>query len=116
MAFEDQLLQAIQAAMPPDAVIRVVPGVGCLNVGVSWRLKDDHDRPNKMSKTIAIAVSHEAAEDFASASAANQVQAFERVATFLKQKLAQFDPSHDTPKYEAPPVEHWVIHSAFVNG
>jgi hypothetical protein len=102
--------------MPPGALIQFVPGVGCLNVGVSWKLNDDPDRPNKMSKTIAIAVSHEAAQDFASASAANQVQAFERVATFLKHKLAQFDPSHNSPKYDSPPVEHWVINTAIVNG
>lgn len=116
MAFEDQILQAIKAAMPQGAEIRVVPGVGTLNVGVSWKLNDDPERPNKMSKTIAIVVSHEAAQDFASASAANQAVAYQRVATFLAQKLAQFDPTHDAPKYEPPPVEHWAITSAVVNG
>jgi hypothetical protein len=116
MAFEDQILQAIEAAMPQGAQVRVVPGVGTLNAAVSWKLNDDPERPNKMSKTIAISVSHEAAQDFESAMAANQAAAYQRVATFLTQKLAQFDPSHDTPKYEAPPVEHWTITSAVVNG
>lgn len=116
MAFEDQILQAIQTAMPHGAEIRVVHGVGVLNVGVSWRLNDDPERPNKMSKTIAIVVSHEAAQDFASASAANQAGAYQRVGAFLAQKLAQFDPTHNAPKYEPPPVEQWVITSAVVNG
>ena len=116
MALEDQILGAIQAAMPVDAQIQVVPGVGCLNVGISWRLNDDPERPNKMSKTIAITVSHEAAQDFANAPAADQARAFERVVTFLRQKLAQFDPAHNTSKYEPPPVEHWVINTALANG
>jgi hypothetical protein len=116
MAIEDKILQAIQAAMPQGAEIRVVPGVGALNVGVFWKLNDDPERQNKMSKTIAIAVSHEAVADFASASAANQAGAYQRVGNFLAQKLAQFDPQHNAPKYEPPPVEQWTITSALVNG
>lgn len=116
MAFEDQILQAIRAAMPGGAYVQVVPGVGCLNVGVSWKLNDDPERPNKMSKTIAITVSHEAAQDFESATAANQAAAFLRIKNFLQEKLGQFDPSHNTPKYEPPPVEHWLINTALVNG
>lgn len=116
MSFDDQILQAIKAAMPANAEIRVVPGIGSLNVGVSWKLNDDPERPNKMSKTIAICVSHEAAQDFASASASDQGAAYQRVSAFLSGKLAQFDPQHNAPKYEAPPVEQWVISSAVVLG
>jgi hypothetical protein len=102
--------------MPNGAHIQVVPGVGCLNVGVSWKLNDNPERPNKMSKTIAITVSHEATQDFASASAGDKARAFDRVAAFLQAQLAQFDPSHNAPKYEPPPVEQWVINTAIVNG
>jgi len=116
MALEDQILQVVRGAMPPYAEIRVVPGLDALHVGVSWKLNDDPERPNKMSKTIAIVVSHEAAQDFASAMAANGDGAQQRVAAFLAQRLSQFDPSHNAPKYEPPPVERWVITSAVVNG
>lgn len=116
MSFEDQILQAIKAAMPADAEIQVTPGIGSLNVGVSWKLNDDPERPNKMSKTIAICVSHEAAQDFASASAANQSGAYRRVSAFLTQKLARFDPTHNAPKNEAPPIEQWTISSEVVVG
>lgn len=115
MPFEDQILQAIKAAMPANAEICVIPGVGSLNVGVSWKLNDDPERPNKMSKTIAICVSHEAAQDFASASQANQAGAHQRVANYLTQKLAHFDPTHNAPKYEIPPVEQWIIDTQIVN-
>jgi len=112
----DAILAAIQAAMPASAEIQVVPGVGAFNVGVSWKLNDDPDRPNKMSKTISICVSHEAANDFAAASTADQEAAYKRVAKFLAAKLATFDPQHNAPKYESPPVEQWVIGSAVLLG
>ena len=116
MPLEDQILQAIQAAMPASAEIRAIPGINSLNVGVSWQLNDDPERPNKMSKTISICVSHEAVQDFASASAANQGAAYRRVSEFLSTKLAQFDPQHNAPRHESPPVEKWVITSAVLLG
>jgi len=116
MTFEDQILQAIKAAMPANAEISVVLGIGSLNVCVSWKLNDDPERPNKMSKTISVCVSHEAAQDFASLSNANQDAAYRRVSEFLSAKLAQFDSQHNAPKHEEPPVEIWVITSAVVLG
>ena len=114
MSFENQILQAIKSAMPQNAEIQVVQGSRELNVGVSWRLSDNPERPNKKSKTISICVTHEAAQDFASASSADQEAAYQRVVTFLSAKLAHFDPQHDAPRYEAPPVEKWVVNSAVV--
>lgn len=116
MSLEDQILQTIKAAMPPNAKIQVVPGIEAFNVCVSWKLNDDPNRPNKMSKTISICVSHEAAQDFASASAVDQGYTFHRVMAFLTAKLATFDPKHNAPKHEAPPVEQWVISSEVVLG
>ena len=116
MSIQDQIIQAIAAVMPPNAEVRPVQGVDALHIGVSWRLNDDPERPNKMSKTIAICVSHEAVEDFAAASAANQNGATQRVRAFLAQRLAQFDPRHNTPKHAVPPVEKWVISSATLVG
>jgi hypothetical protein len=102
--------------MPAIAEIQVVPGVDSLNVAVSWKLDDDPERPNKMSRTISICVSREAAEDFASASAADQRGAFSRVVAFLSAKLSTFDPKHNVPKYGGPPVEQWVISTEVVLG
>jgi hypothetical protein len=116
MAFEDQILKAIHAAMPAGALIQVVPGEGCLNVGVSWKLNDDPERPSKMSKTISITVSHEAAQDFANISTVDHGASFDRVAAFLTQRLAYFDPTHNTSRYARTPVEKWIINTALVNG
>ncbi|MES2356567.1 MAG: hypothetical protein V4568_19640 [Pseudomonadota bacterium] len=116
MPFEDQILQVIKSVMPANADIRVVPGMGAVNLGVSWKLHDDPERPNKMSKTIAICVSHEAAQDFANASQVNQASSYQRISSFLAQKLAHFDPTHNAPKHEIPPIEQWVINTHVVNG
>lgn len=110
----NEILKVIKAVMPANADVNVVPGIDSLDVSVSWLLHDDPDRPNKRSKTIAIAVSHEAAQDFAALSDQADVQ--RRVTAFLNQKLAQFDPSNNAPKYEPPPVEKWVITSKIITG
>jgi len=96
--------------MPRNADIRVVSGIGAFNVEVFWDLNDD-PRPGKISKTICICVSHEAAKDFARASAAAQAEAYNRVAPFLRRRLAAFDPQHDAPKSQVPPEVKWVIGS-----
>ncbi len=116
MSLEDQILQAIRARIPSIAEIRVIPGINSLGFGVSWKLNDDPERPNKMSKTVSICVSHEAAEDFANASAANQDAAYMRVSEFLSEKLSHFDPQHNAPRRESPPNEKWVITSEIVLG
>ena len=111
MEFQDEIVNAIRQAMPTDAEIQLVSSISGFDVGVSWRLNDDPDRPNKMAKTILIHVSHEAAQDFASASPHNQADAHRRVISFLSQKLADFDPTNNAPSYVALPVERWVINA-----
>lgn len=116
MGFQDEIINAIKQAIPAGANINVVGGIGEFRVGASWKLNDDPERPNKMSKTISIIVSDEAVQDFASASAQNQCKAYNRVNQFLSQKLANFDPSHNKPKYNPAPVEEWVINNYVLFG
>lgn len=112
----DAVLAAIRAAMPAHAEIQVVPGLGAFNVQVSWRLNDDPERPNKMSKTISICVSHEAAQDFASLAPAKHNAAYKRLAKFLAARLANFDANHTSPRCAVPPVEKWMISSEVLLG
>ena len=95
--------------MPADADIQVVGSTFGFDVRVSWRPNDDPERPNKMSKTILIRVSHEASQDFTIASAHDQANAYHRLNSFLSQKLANCDPRHNAPRHESPPVEQWLI-------
>ncbi|KHK58683.1 hypothetical protein PI87_02785 [Ralstonia sp. A12] len=114
MSTEKAILQTIEKVMPEGADIQIVRGVDALNVGVSWLLHDDPELPNKRSKTISIAVSHEAVQDFAAAE--DQAGAERRVSEFLRAQLAQFDPTHQAPASEPPPIEKWVITTKILNG
>jgi len=104
-------METITNAMPNDALVKVIEKIGDFHVGVSWKLNDDPERPNKMSKTILIIVSHEAAEDYSSAMSHDQEKAFERLDSFLSQKLSSFDPTHNARRNEPSPVEKWIITS-----
>ncbi len=118
MAFPDEIADAIRKAMPVDAEIQVAnssSGPG-FDVSVSWMLNDDPERPNKPSRIISIHVSREASQDFASASTHSQADAYRRVTSFLSQRLANFDPKHNVPRHESPPVERWVIDSNLLFG
>ena len=112
----EQIIRAIRQATPPSAEIQVAPGLASINVYVAWKLNNDPARPNKMSKTIAIQVTHEAAQDFENASAADQANAYGRIARFIAARLASFDPIHDAPRFEPPPVERWFISSNVIVG
>jgi len=109
MSLEEQILQAVTEVMPPNVEVRVEPGRKEFKVRVSWKLNDDPERPNKTSKILLICVSHEAVEDYATASCIEQEAAYRRIVTFLSAKLATFDPQHNEPIYKAPPVVRWVI-------
>ena len=114
MYLEDRILQAIKNAMPSNAEFCEAHGNGAFYVGVSWKLNNDPERPNKMSKPISIRVSIEAAQDFSSASAQVQEATLDRLVAFLSEKLTTFDPEHNVPKHEAPPVEEWIVSSSIV--
>ncbi|MDX1557348.1 MAG: hypothetical protein R3193_00460 [Marinobacter sp.] len=112
----NDLIDAIRSAMPPDAELRVVNRLPGFDVAVSWKLDDDPERPNKPSKTIAISVTDEAAEDFTNASGSEKQDALARLQKFLAQNLRKFDPAHNTPKYESPPVERWQLTTSVLFG
>jgi hypothetical protein len=67
MQLRDTIFDAIRRAMPADAHMDITSSFSSFYVSVAWPLHDDPSRPNKTSKTIAIHVSHEAAQDFANA-------------------------------------------------
>jgi hypothetical protein len=116
VGFQDEVVNAIRQIMPADAEIQVVNLTLGFYVGVSWRLNDDPERPNKMSKTISINVSHEAAQDFTSALEHDQADAYRRLNRFLSKNLANFDPRHNAPRHESPPVEQWFIDTNLLFG
>jgi hypothetical protein len=112
MTLDAYVLQAIRNVMSPQAEIQVMPvGAGVLNFDVSWGLSNDPTRPNKRSKTISIAVSREAFDDFSTTSTNSQKRAYDLIDKFLAASLAAFDPQHNTPIENTPLAEQWIMTS-----
>jgi len=116
MALKSEIVETIRHMMPSNAEIQVVEEGNGFSVGVAWKLNDDLERPNKMSKTISIHVSSEVAQDFENVSGREKAEAYRRLSEFLSRKLAEFEPHHDTQKYKPPPVERWLIDTKLLFG
>lgn len=76
---------------------------------IDWPLETDTDRPNKRSRLIIVCLSREFMSDYVAASPNNQTSETKRVVGQIKAKLAQFDPTHDSPKNALPPEETWAF-------
>ena len=109
MRFNNDIIEIIKHRMPDGARVVEASSFDAFVVNVSWKLDDDPERPNKPSRTLSIRVSHEAMEDFASATELKRAEALRRISDFIAKKMATFDPKHDVPKYQPPPVETWVV-------
>lgn len=109
MGFHDEVLDLIRQVMPATAEVQVVSSAFDFDVDVFWKLDDTPDRPNKISRKISIHFTHAAVQDYTDASADKQADAYRRIKSLLSRKLASFNPKHDTPRHEAPPVEQWFI-------
>ena len=82
---------------------------------VRWKVGTDPDRPNKMSKTIFIIVSAEAASSYANKNDAQRQADDGKLRDFVEANLARHDPDHDTPKEVAPPAVEWIAGSSVLN-
>ena len=116
MSFEEQVLQEIRSAMPSHAQFHEVNSVYSYYLFASWKINDRPDRPERMSKAIAVCLSHEATRDFASEPSAKRKAAKQRVSDFLRERLACFDPVHSEPADQTPPAEYWFIDAQVLHG
>lgn len=116
MEFRDEIESLIRQVMPSNADISIGSSSFDFDVHVSWMLNDDCERPHKTSKTISIYFSHAAIDDYECASELRRADADRRIKTFFYWKLKNFDPNHNTPSYEKPPVEQWYIDSYQIFG
>jgi hypothetical protein len=99
----------IKRLFPADAQYAFFVRDGDLRIRVSWYLNDDSHRPHKPSKNIILAISEEALEDYLYGDHPGRLEAQEKVAGFIAERLRGFDPKHDTPAHMTPPREQWSI-------
>lgn len=118
MSFQDRIYQIVKETMPSEAAITLTSRNDEFYFSVYWKLNDDSDRPNKISKIIVICVTHEAVDSFKGLKVGtDQEVAYSRVANYLSKMLAAFDPRHNSPKYPpGPPEERWCITDMLIEG
>jgi hypothetical protein len=103
-----QWIDIIRPLFPSNAKFTPGPYPGGCCLWVGWKLKNDPARPNKPSRKIRIIVAHEAIEDYRDKDRAAQRQADERLKEFVRERVRDFNPEHESPRYQTPPIEDWV--------
>ena len=110
----DEFEMLIKRVVPShaDIDVRQQSGRHDLTYEVNWFLKDDGQRLNKKSKTIAVLVPYEMTQDLPDFPGTIGDQVAERLLRFLTEKYATFDPKHNTDQSTPPPVERWIVPSS----
>jgi hypothetical protein len=103
------IINEIMKHMPPDAEKIVTGGLGDYTLSIFWKLKNDPERANKYSKTITIFIPRELIDDFSSYPVSMQQAALMKLSAYISNKLSNFNPDHDVPKYGHSPVEKWDL-------
>lgn len=99
----------LKPLFPSHAYIRSLIEPANMTFAIDWRLGTDKKRPYKRSRLIKIVFPKQTMEQFLH-QALNQRESSEQiVVNHLKDKLQKYNPDHDTPPIEVPPVEEWLI-------
>ena len=109
MDIRDSVVGEIMKHMPKGAEKYLTPTGGGFVLSVHWKLKNDPDRPNKYSKTVAIAIPLELIEDFPGYPENLQRSALDKIGQHIRERLNNFDPNHSAPRGVPEPVENWDI-------
>jgi len=110
MTVNTTIIDEIMKNMPRDAEKYLIQnGSGSFTISVHWKLKNDPERPNKYSKTIAIFVPQELIEDFPNYPEHMQKSALSKLSTYISSQLNGFDPEHSSLRGFPEPVEQWNI-------
>lgn len=110
--FKNQFIQLIKKDIFPNNVefnIKYNFDAETYECYIDWKLNNDQNRPNKRSKKIKIQVSREGLEDYNNKNVKQRQAAQNQFENFIKERMKRFDPNHDKPKYEEPPMEEWVV-------
>ena len=112
----ERLRRVAERQFPQGARIIVPPGEGEYVLLASWKLGTDAERKSKRSKTVRVALTAEAVEDYLRASAGQREYSEARFEALLRRRLVAFDPDHDSPLGHATPVDRWSIGTIELNG
>ena len=108
--------QLVEMQLPGESRILMPRGGREMMILASWRLKNDEFRASKRSKMMRIVISEEAIGQYASGSHEARALSDARFAAWLRRKLSDFDPNHDSPLGVEPPSVTWNVNTFELNG
>ncbi len=79
----------------------------CLDI--SWKLINNPNHQNKKSKKLRIIISKERVEDYSYLDQEDKQLFDKKLSNYIKTKAISFDPNHDRPSSQAPPIETWHL-------
>lgn len=85
------------------------PADNGLRFSICWKLNNDPARPNKRSRRIILVLPDEVLEDYRDDDDHGRGVKDTRFADSITQRLAHFNPDHQTPYGQADPEEPWVL-------
>ena len=108
--------QLVELQLPGESRILMPRGGREMMILASWRLKNNEFRASKRSKMVRIVISEEAIAEYARGADEVRVLSDARFAAWLRRRLNEFDPNHDSPLGVEPPSVTWNVSTLELNG
>jgi hypothetical protein len=110
--FAQRILKLLRGRFPHDSRINHSYRDNDLEIGVSWPLHTDPDRPNKESRTVIIKIPREVIGDYLNVPDPKTRRSAERqMVVYVGNKLKTFNPEHNEPLGKTPTPEIWLVPS-----
>ena len=100
---------SIKKYFPEDADFFLNPTKDDFCLEVSWKLKNDQNRPNKKSRKLRLIIPEETIDDYREAADGSKGDYDQRLIDFVKDTMNKFKPNHDTPYGQPRPVETVLV-------
>jgi hypothetical protein len=114
--FSNHFRELVERQLPENPRILIPHGGPEMMILATWRLGAAPPRPTKRSRMLRIAISAEALEDYARGSDGVRLASDERFVAWLRRRLMDFDPDHESPLGVEPPAVTWPVSTLELNG
>ena len=108
-------VELIKSLFPAHAEINTHNRSNDYYIDIQWYLRNDPDRPNKLSREIKIQITRAAMKDYLEFGSKQRSEWDMKFKKHVEEKLDKFNPEHDSHSGQTPPEEIWTITSSIFN-
>jgi hypothetical protein len=105
--------ELLKPLFPPSTYIRIRTDKSVI-MAVDWRLKNMTGEPSRFSRLIKIIIPEGVMQQYQQLNESKRTHADQKLIDFIRCRLKQFDPYHDSPPGSIPPFEEWLIESHII--